>query len=245
MMSLRTAVLDKFGLKPEVLSHDLRISKQTAAAVCRPDVRDLLPEEGDVLSDGDSGPGSPHETPRDVRDADGDTAQSNGSWSSSDDTSAEASGTDTEEQDQELFLEAYSSFRAKSDEFGSAGALQEWFAGVERLPDSWPMARLSLTIDGLQVFQVEKVAMTAAMEILASHVSPEECLPDLTQLAKDITVALALHLADLVAGFLTGVLDKQAVLLFNESTSVLLQASYWVRPIYEELLYASSHAYHH
>ena len=79
VMSLRTAVLNKFGLKPEVLSHDLRISKQTAAAACRPDVRDLLPEEEDVLSDGDSNPDSSHKTPRNVRDTDGDTAQSNGS----------------------------------------------------------------------------------------------------------------------------------------------------------------------
>ena len=52
------------------------------------------------------------------------------------------------------------------------------------------MARLSLTIDGL-ILQVEKVAMTAAMEIIASHVSPEDCLPELAQLAKDITIALA------------------------------------------------------
>ena len=96
--------------------------------------------------------------------------------------------------------------------------------------------------DGL-ILQVEKVAMTAAMEIIASHVTPDECLPELTQLAKDITVTLALHLADLVTSFLTGVLDGQAVLLFGTGTSALLQASYWARPIYEELLYASSHSY--
>ena len=49
-----------------MLTPDLRISKQTAAAVCRPDVRDLLPEAVDVMSDGDSDQGSPHKTPRDV-----------------------------------------------------------------------------------------------------------------------------------------------------------------------------------
>ena len=102
-------------------------------------------------------------------------------------------------------------------------------------PDSWPMARLAITLDGI-ILQVEKVVMTAAMEIIASHRSPDVCLPELTQLAKDITVALALHLADLVASFLSGVLDGHAALLFGT-------ASYWVRPIYEELLYASSHSY--
>ena len=188
------------------------------------------------MSEDDSAPCPTNHTPRDVRDPEGDTAMSQGSWSSSEDTSAVASGTDDGEQDQELFLEAYSSFKRKSSQFNSAGGLQEWFDGVERLPDSWPMARLAITLDGL-ILQVEKVAMTAAMEIIASHVAPGECLPELTQLAKDITVALALHLADLVASFLTGVLDGQAVLLFGTGTSALLQASYWVRPIYEELLY--------
>ena len=57
-------------------------------------------------------------------------------------------------------------------------------------------------------------------------------------MAKNITVALALHLADLVASFLTEVLDGQAVLLFGTGTSALLQAFYWVRPICEELLHA-------
>ena len=60
--------------------------------------------------------------------------------------------------------------------------------------------------------------MTATMEIAASYRSPENCLPALTQFAKNITIALSLHLADLVASCWSGVLDRQAVLLFNEST---------------------------
>ena len=229
MMSLRTAVIEKFGLNPEVLTPDLRISKKTAVAVCRPDVRDLLPGATDVVSDGDSDQGSPRKTLRDIRDEGGDTAMSNGSWSSSEDTSAEESGTDNEEQDQELFLEAYTSFRQKSGAFGSNRTLQGLFEGVESLPDSWPMARLSLSFDGL-VFQVEKVAVTAAMEIIASHVNPDDCLPALTQLAKDITVALSLYLADLVAGFLTGrlfcYLVTVRVLRFGATPSLVLGSTH-------------------
>ena len=90
--------------------------------------------------------------------------------------------------------------------------------------------------------QLSKVVMTATMEIIASCRYPDYGLPSVTQLAKDVTIALALHLADLVANWLCGILDQQAVLLFNESTACM-QASYWVRPIYEELLYSSSHAY--
>ena len=59
-----------------------------------------------------------------------------GSWSSSEDTSAVVSGTDDGDQDHELFLEAHSSFKTKSCLFDSQKSLQEWFDGVERLPDS-------------------------------------------------------------------------------------------------------------
>ena len=139
-------------------------------------------------------------------------------------------------------MEAYTAFTTKSEDAGSVESLRRWFSSVERLPDSWPLARLSITLDGLTT-QLSKVVMTATMEIIASCRYPDYGLPCVTQLAKDVTIALALHLADLVATWLCGIVDQQAVLLFNESTACMLQASYWVRPIYEELLYSSSHAY--
>ena len=122
---------------------------------------------------------------------------SQSSWTSSEDTSAEDSCTD-EEHDQELFLEAYTAFTTKSEDAGSMESLRRWFSSVERLPDSWPLARLSITLDGL-TSQLSKVVMTATMEIIASCRYPDYGLPSLTQLAKDVTIALALHLADLVA----------------------------------------------
>ena len=191
-------------------------------------MRDLVPEDNAEESENDPVSGWSERTPRDVRDPKGDVAMSQSSWTSS--------------EDHELFLEAYSSFKNQAGIFDSQKGLQEWFEGAERLPNSWPMARLSITLDGL-VMQVEKVAMTAAMEIVASHIAPDECLPELTRLAKDLTVALALHVADLVASFLTGVLSGQTVLLFGTNTAALLQASYWVRPIFEELLYVSAHGF--
>ena len=120
------------------------------------------------------------------------------------------------------------SFTTKSDDVGSVDSLRRWFSSVERLPDSWPLARLSITLDGL-TSQLSKVVMSATMEIIASCRYPDYGLPSVTQLAaKDVTVALALHLADLVANWLCGIVDQQAVLLFNESTACMLQASYWV-----------------
>ena len=242
MACLRSEVLAKYNLTPDMLTGDLRVSQRTAAALSRPDVRDLVPEDNAEESENDPVSGWSERTPRDVRDPEGDVAMSQSSWTSSEDTSAVVSDADDVEQDHELFLEAYSSFKNQSGIFDSQKGLQDWFEGVERLPNSWPMARLSITLDGL-VMQVEKVAMTAAMEIVASHIAPEECLPELTRLAKDLTVALALHLADLVASFLTGVLAGQTVLLFGTNTAALLQASYWVRPIFEELLYVSAHGF--
>ena len=240
MRDLHPEVISAYHLSPDKVTEDLCISRQTATELIRPDVRDLEladePEQGEV-----SPQGQPMQTPRDVRDQDTDVAMSQSSWTSSDDTSAEDSCTD-EEHDQELFLEAYTAFTTKSEDAGSMESLRRWFSSVERLPDSWPLARLSITLDGL-TSQLSKVVMTATMEIIASCRYPDFGLPSLTQLAKDVTIALALHLADLVADWLCGILDQHAVLLFNESTAGMLQASYWVRPIYEELLYSSSHAY--
>ena len=240
MRDLRSEVISAFHLSPDKVTDDLVISRQTATELIRPDVRDL-----DVVDEPDQDENSPLRqpirTPRDVRDQDTDVAMSQSSWTSSEDTSAEDSCTD-EEHDQELFLEAYTAFTTKSDEVGSVDSLRRWFSSVERLPDSWPLARLSITLDGL-TSQLSKVVMSATMEIIASCRYPDYGLPSVTQLAKDVTVALALHLADLVANWLCGIVDQQAVLLFNESTACMLQASYWVRPIYEELLYSSSHAY--
>ena len=43
MTSLHPVILEKYGLTPELLSQDLRVSQVTAAAITHPDVRDLVP----------------------------------------------------------------------------------------------------------------------------------------------------------------------------------------------------------
>ena len=45
MACLRSEVLAKYGLTPDMLTRDLRVSQRTAAALSRPDVRDLVPED--------------------------------------------------------------------------------------------------------------------------------------------------------------------------------------------------------
>ena len=86
MRNLRPEVISAFNLSPDKVTEDLRISRQTATALIRPDVPDLdladEPEQSEV-----SPRGQPKQTPRDVRDQDGDVAMSQGSWTSSEDTS--------------------------------------------------------------------------------------------------------------------------------------------------------------
>ena len=179
MRDLHSEVISAFHLSPDKVTEDLCISRQTATELIRPDVRDLElvdePEQGEMSPQWQS-----MQTPRDVRDQDTDVAMSQSSWTSSEDSSAEDSCTD-EEHDQELFLEAYTAFTTKSEDAGSVESLRRWFSSVERLPDSWPLARLSITLDGL-TSQLSKVVMTATMEIIASCRYPDYGLPSLTQL---------------------------------------------------------------
>ena len=97
-----------------------------------------MPGDANEESEDDPVSDPSEHTPRDVRDPDGDVAMSQSSWTSSEDTSTVASDADDGEQDHELFLEAYSSFKIQSCLFDSQQGIQEWFDGVERLPNSWP-----------------------------------------------------------------------------------------------------------
>ena len=56
--------------------------------------------------------------------------------------------------------------RQQSHTFTSEHAVARWFPQVENLPDSWPMARMFIPIDGL-IFQAERIAISASMEIIA------------------------------------------------------------------------------
>ncbi len=82
MRSLRPAVINAYNIGADVVTPDLRITRQAATALKRPDVRDLVLPDEPEQPDG-SPPESPKKTPQDVRDQDGDSAMSQGSWSSS------------------------------------------------------------------------------------------------------------------------------------------------------------------
>lgn len=77
-------------------------------------------------------------------------------------------------------------------------------------------------------------------EALASRLNYAECLPSTRQASKSVTVALASYLAREVALLFRTVREHPNMTLYDEETAHLLCSSYWVRPIYQELLHSTS-----
>ena len=65
-------------------------------------------------------------------------------------------------------------------------------------------------------------------------------LPSLHQVAKCLTMQLAVYLAKEVAAILRAVLTHDTKKLYNEGTVHLPCSNYWIQPIYQELLHSSS-----
>ena len=70
--------------------------------------------------------------------------------------------------------------------------------------------------------------------------TPPESLLSLHQVAKCLTMQLAVYLAKEVAAILRAVLTHDTKKLYNEGTVHLLCSNYWIQPIYQELLHSSS-----
>ena len=77
-------------------------------------------------------------------------------------------------------------------------------------------------------------------EILHHNLTPSESLASLHELAKCLTMELAVYLAKEVAAILRAVLTHETKKLYNDSTVHLLCSNYWIQPIYQELLHSSS-----
>ena len=81
------------------------------------------------------------------------------------------------------------------------------------LPDSWPLMRILIPLDGLSL-QVERIIASVAAELAATHLRAKTQTKFVKRVAKKLTAILACY--------------------------PLLTPVYWVRPIYMELLHASS-----
>ena len=77
-------------------------------------------------------------------------------------------------------------------------------------------------------------------EVQATRITPSESLASLHEVAKCLTMELAVYLAKEVAAILRAVLTHETKKLYNDSTAHLLCSNYWLQPIYQELLHSSS-----
>ena len=87
---------------------------------------------------------------------------------------------------------------------------------------------------------LDRVLAGCCWEIHATRITPPESLPSLHQVAKCLTMQLAVYLAKEAAAILRAVLTHDTKKLYSEGTVHLLCSNYWIQPIYQELLHSSS-----
>ena len=95
------------------------------------------------------------------------------------------------------------------------------------VPERWPLT----CVDHL-----DRVLAGCCWKVQATRTTPSESY----EVAKCLTMKLAVYLAKEVAAILRAVLTHETKKLYNDSTVHLLCSNYWVQPIYQELLHSSS-----
>ena len=108
---------------------------------------------------------------------------------------------------------------------------------LEMVPERWPLARLSFSLQTC-VDHLDRVLAGCCWEVQATRTTPSESLLSLHQVAKCLTMKLAVHLAKEVAAILRAVLTHETKKLYN--ARCICFALYWIQPIYQELLHSSS-----
>jgi len=79
---------------------------------------------------------------------------------------------------------------------------------LEMVPERWPLARLSFSLQTC-VDHLDRVLAGCCWEVQATRISPSESLLSLRQVAKCLTMQLAVHLAKEVAAILRAVLTHE------------------------------------
>ena len=191
-LDLRVAAQKAFELPANSINDDLSVAAELAATIL-PHVGQAYPvpaEEDDNLSvvsiassgaqpalqedDTDSDASKPSEADQTTRVSHVTTDE---------DASDEESEDDFElsEADQRYLQEAYEEFsqygnpwlrrRGSPDfraPFADASFAQEWFDKLINLPDSWPLMRILVSLEGLSL-QVERIIACVAAELVATH----------------------------------------------------------------------------
>ena len=220
---------NKFSLTPRRIS----VERKTPAAKSEVD-QDMV-AKGDSVSDAESG------------------------WSGvSDNSSTDSECTDVEASSvasgQDRFDTAYDAFRDLADglyhiDFRrySRGVTSEDAAGVPllggqeklqelvHLPRTWPLARLTIPLEGLSK-QIDRLLEGYCFQILATNRDPEAHNERVLQMATHLTWILAEYLADTIAWLMRSILGHDTKILFDKDTQLLLTPKFWILPLYREFL---------
>ena len=247
-ISVRREALRLFGLREDELLPDLHITRDGVLRirlgahqehqvnhVAR--ATDLTKVSAAVIQlashEEDSAP------PQDM--SEGDASDSDGSESTSDSEQNDPPSSLVADAEQyELMQRAYAAvgtdFTGKDD---LIGADYSKLLKLEMVPERWPLARLSFSLQTC-VDHLDRVLAGCCWEVQASRITPSASLVSLHEVAKCLTMKLAVHLAKEVAAILRAVLTHETKKLYNDSTVHLLCSNYWIQPIYQELLHSSS-----
>ena len=159
--------------------------------------------------------------------SDGDTSDSEGSESASDSEQNDPPSWLVADAEQyELMQVSYAAvgkdFHDQEDLIGSEySKLQK----LEMVPERWPLARLSFSLQKC-VDHLDRVLAGCCWEVQATRVTPPESLLSLHQVAKCLTMQLAVYLAQEVSAILREVLTHDTKKLYNDSTVHLLCSNY-------------------
>ena len=156
--------------------------------------------------------------------------------------------------DQDRFDTAYEAFRDLAEGLYdidlrrySRGVTSEDAAGVQllngqeklqelvHLPRTWPLARLTIPLAGLSK-QIDRLLEGYCFQILATNRDPEAHNGKVSQMATHLTWILAEYLAVTIAWLMRSILDHASKILFDNDTQPLLTPSFWILPLYRELL---------
>ena len=123
------------------------------------------------------------------------------------------------EKEQRLLHEAYDTYASTGQQwtqerqgstascrtsFADAGSVRSVVEKLIDLPDSWPLMRILIPLDGLSL-QVERIIACVAAELSATHLQAKTLDKFVKRVAKKLTAILACYLAGEVASILSPV----------------------------------------
>ena len=110
---------------------------------------------------------------------------------------------------------------------------QEKLQELVHLPRTWPLARLTILLEGLSK-QIDRLLEGYCFQILATNRDPEAHNGRVLQTATHLTWILAEYLADTIAWLMRSILGHASKILFDKDTQLLLTPKFWILPLYRE-----------